>query len=240
MRRAIGLDSPARGVWRLAQTRPIPVNSYLIEDGDSLILIDAGNRGRPGELLRAVQAVAASTGKHLAAIALTHGHQDHVGGLAEVVAAHSVPVYAHPEAIPRITGARSYASLPAWWGYMRRGWAPAPSLPPGTELRPLGDGERLGPLQARHTPGHTPGHLAFFHAGVATWFAGDVLMYNARVLSGPLWFWTCDIAQVRRSAARLLEPAAVAAICLGHGAVFRQLERLQTYLHRYGMPLPSR
>lgn len=234
MRPNISLDSPARGVWRLHQRRPASVNAYLVEDGDRLILIDTG-APRRGEMLAAVQAVEASIDKRLAAIALTHGHSDHAGALAELVASTGVPVYAHPDELPFIAGERSYGSIPGWWGYLCLRTRLAP-LPSGTDLRPLPEGGRVGPLLACHTPGHTPGHLAFYHPGLNAWFAGDVLMYRGRRLTGPLWFFTYDIPLVRRSAARLLEPGRVAAVCPGHGAVLRQQEKLRAYLRRHGLP----
>ena len=231
----ITLDSPATGIWRLHQRRPVPVNAYLVEAGPDLILVDTGSPGRPGEMLGAVHAVAASTGKRLSAVALTHGHFDHVGGLAEVAAYTGVPVYTHPDELPFIRGERSYGELRGWWGYRRRGWGRSPVLLPDADLRPLPEGATLGPLRACHTPGHAPGHLAYYHAATATWLAGDLLMYNLRALTGPIWFFTYDLAAVRRSAGRLLEPAAVQAICPGHGVVLRQLDKLRAYLRRYGV-----
>lgn len=65
-------------------------------------------------------------------IVLTHTHPDHLDGLAALRAATGAPV---------------------------SGWH-APEVPTAWE-QPLQDGDRVGPWQALHTPGHAPDHLCF-------------------------------------------------------------------------------
>jgi glyoxylase-like metal-dependent hydrolase (beta-lactamase superfamily II) len=39
-----------------------------------------------------------------------------------------------------------------------------------------------GPLQVLHTPGHSPDHLTFWHAGSRTLFVGDMLVQGSTVV----------------------------------------------------------
>lgn len=223
----------ALGIWRLYQRRKLPVNAYLLTTSDGLLLIDTGNRSRPGELLGAVRQVEAATSLRLSAILLTHGHEDHSGGLAEIASATGAPIYAHEAELPFLTGAASYGELPAHWGYLMPKAKPTPCAAPGA-VQTLADGARLGPLRACHTPGHTPGHLAFYHEAAGIWFTGDVVSALLPWLHGPLWPSTYDIGLVRRSARRLLEAGPVQMLCMGHGGpVLTGAEpKLERYLRR--------
>src|SRR5690606_29562510 len=99
--------------------------------------------------------------------------------------------------------------------------------PPETRLTPtpvdriLSDGETLsevmGGLQALSTPGHAPGHLAFWHPDKKLLFCGDTIFRiptsNMRL---PFAMLTVDMAQNIRSIGRLVE-LQPKAICFGHG-----------------------
>lgn len=223
------------GIWQIYQRLSTPVNAYLVAQDDGLLLIDTGNSGRPGQVLGAIRRVEGETGSRLAAILLTHGHPDHAGGLVEVADTAAVPIYAHGAEIPFITGAAAYGEIPGHWGY----WLPKQKAvdgpAPGT-VRTLADGDRFGPLLACHTPGHTPGHLAYWHEAAGIWFAGDLVMRLAPWLHGPLWPATYDIALARRSARRLLEAGPIRMLCMGHGGPItdQSMEMLQAYLRRSG------
>jgi len=218
-----------RGVWRLTQAKPYPVNCYIIEHGDERILIDTGHADQPGQLLEAVRSAVGQ----ITAILLTHGHRDHVGALAEIEQATGVPIYAHPDEIPYIMNERYHGALrDSWWFLQPKGpSAPAPVGP----VRPLRHGDRLGPLTACHTPGHSPGHLAFYHAERGIWFCGDLLATMFGRVTGPIWFFTYDLALTRRSARRLLESGPVRALCAGHGdpLIGPMEERITRYLRRH-------
>ena len=42
------------------------------------------------------------------AVILTHGHFDHIGGIEKILSRWNVPVYAHPDEIPYLTGEKRY------------------------------------------------------------------------------------------------------------------------------------
>ncbi|MEJ2667153.1 MAG: MBL fold metallo-hydrolase [Deinococcales bacterium] len=141
---------------------PLAANAYLLVESDAAVVVDPG--GDPGPLLRAL----AAHGAQLAAVWLTHADFDHVGGLAALVRAWPVPVHLHPADLPLLRGAASQAAL---FG--------VPIEPPPDTTVDLTDGQtlELAGTRARclHTPGHTPGHVAFYLPGADAVLSGDAL-----------------------------------------------------------------
>jgi hydroxyacylglutathione hydrolase len=130
-------------IYRL-ELGPFGTNSYILtcrETKDSVI-IDA-----PGD----VNLVVAQLNEtHPQYILMTHGHFDHIGGLAELKTALNIPVAAHRKE--------------------------AGDLPVSVDLL-LNDGDEVSfghiKVKALHTPGHTPGSMCF-HMGNYL-IAGDTL-----------------------------------------------------------------
>jgi len=199
----------------------------------SWVLVDAGLAMSAAEILRTAAdrfGVDARPG----AIILTHGHFDHVGGLAALLAVWDVPVYAHTAELPFLTGRLHYPSPDptVGGGIMAR---LAPAMPEaGVDL-----GERVLALPASgrvpqapdwrwiHTPGHSPGHVSLFRAFDRVLLAGDAVtttdqgsvyasLAQPRLLAGPPAYFTIDWDKAERSVATLasLRPAILAA---GHG-----------------------
>lgn len=88
---AASAEATGRTITRVRQTEPFPVNAYIVEGPEGIVLVD-------GLLtVPAAQALAdaiAGTGKPLRAALLTHPHPDHYAGLATAIAGHDVPVIA--------------------------------------------------------------------------------------------------------------------------------------------------
>ncbi len=86
--------------------------------------------------------------------------------------------------------------------------------------REVSDGDELpGGIRAVHTPGHTAGHLAFLVGERRVLIAGDAAA-NMRKLSTPFPYFTEDMAEAKRSIAKLAELDFDVA-CFGHGTVLR-------------------
>src|SRR4051812_35056254 len=142
------------------------VNAFLVEEDDGLTVIDTTLGGA-----RAAKAIlAAAGGRPIVRIALTHAHQDHVGGLDALAA--EVPA---AEVLISSRDARLLA----------KDMTPEPGEPadaklrggyPGTKTRPtrtLAAGDRVGSLEVIAAPGHTPGQIAFLDTRDRTLIAGD-------------------------------------------------------------------
>jgi glyoxylase-like metal-dependent hydrolase (beta-lactamase superfamily II) len=102
-------------------------------------------------------------------ILVTHGHLDHAGGVAELVRRLELPVEGpHPGDRFWIDAMDQQAAM---FGCRASGrFSPT---------RWLGDGDTVevgsAVLEVRHCPGHTPGHVIFFHRPSKLALVGDVL-----------------------------------------------------------------
>jgi glyoxylase-like metal-dependent hydrolase (beta-lactamase superfamily II) len=127
------------------------------------VLIDPG-----GEVERLKQAAAAQ-GVTLEKILLTHGHLDHASGANRIAREFGIPIEGpHTDDLFLLEDLGRNARRP--------GFSDAENCLPA---RWLGDGDTVsfGEVEfgVRHCPGHTPGHVVFFHAGMRIAFVGDVL-----------------------------------------------------------------
>lgn len=197
---------------------------YAIQDADGLTLIDAGLPQAAARILAQLSA-AGYQPSDVKRILVTHAHSDHVGGLPALQARTGAAVIASSIEAPVVEGRapQHYAPLDQLGPLdrlLRAGQTTGAALPGTPVSRVLEDGDRLpevmGGLQAVLTPGHTPGHTAFWQPERRVLFCGDALMHFFR-LSGPFRAFSSDLAAVGRSIRKVadLQPEVV---CFGHGA----------------------
>ncbi len=169
------------------------VNSYLVEDGGAITIVDAGMAGQYGDLERELASMG-RTKADVKAIVLTHGDTDHVGYAERLRAEIGIPVYVHAADADRARGVVKKPS--SGWGPMK----PGPFLgfmayglrkgglrtKPVTDLATIdGDATLDLPGSPRVIPlaGHTPGSVAVHVPLVGALFLGDG-MTTRSVLTG--------------------------------------------------------
>jgi glyoxylase-like metal-dependent hydrolase (beta-lactamase superfamily II) len=171
---------------------------YLLLGAGPPTLVDAGSGEGPctGQILSGLEAVGARFAEAfrpdaLRRILVTHGHVDHIGGLADLVAHTGAEVAAHPLERRAIEAWDERAILGTH--ALRRFFRHA-GLPPEREdelldafgFRPgrvrgvavdrlLEDGMQLDGIEVVHTPGHSPGHVCFR--------SGDALLCGDHILA---------------------------------------------------------
>jgi len=123
----------------------------------------------PGGDLELVLKVIESQGLTLEKILITHAHLDHAGATAELARRYSLSIEGpHPGDQFWIDQMPAQAKM--------FGFPPCEAFVPTRWLQ-QGDRVTVGELEfeVRHCPGHTPGHVVFFHAPSRFAIVGDVL-----------------------------------------------------------------
>jgi ribonuclease/clavin/mitogillin len=124
-------------------------NTYLVGTGPRRILLDTGSgvAAYPDVLAQAIERTGCDG---LQEIVLTHGHIDHLGGVAQI--------------------RERFGSLPV-------SKLPDANDPDGLDFTPLADGAVVrtegATLRAVHTPGHATDHLCFLLEEEQSLFSGD-------------------------------------------------------------------
>jgi len=151
--------------YTIIPVTPFQQNCTLLwcEETGKAAVVDPG-----GDLERIIGAVE-EKGLKLEKILLTHAHIDHAGGVGALSRKLDLPIEGPQqedrfwiEALPE--QGRMF-DFPAAESFEPTRW-----LEQGDRVQ-VGNGE----LEVRHCPGHTPGHVIFFHPGDRLAIVGDVL-----------------------------------------------------------------
>lgn len=154
----------------MLQFQIIPVTHY--QQNCTLLWCDETREAAvvdPGGDIARILAVVAEKGVTLRQILLTHGHMDHIGGTAELVAQASLPVIGpHADDVFWIDLLPQQAQM--------MGFKPVAGFVPD-QLLNHGDKVKVGnaELDVLHCPGHTPGHVIFYNRAAQLALVGDVL-----------------------------------------------------------------
>ncbi|MDZ7842419.1 MAG: MBL fold metallo-hydrolase [Gammaproteobacteria bacterium] len=189
-RRVTRLTAPNPGVMTGPGT-----NTYLVDGGDALAVIDPGP-----ELTPHLDAIVTTAARPINWILATHTHRDHSPAARE---------------LQRRTGARVLGMRPPEDGTQDREFAPDRVLHHGERLR-IGDAT----LRAFHTPGHASNHLCYFLEEEQILFSGDHVMQGSTVVINPP---DGHMGDYLRSLYELLRED-IAYIAPGHGFLMGQPE----------------
>lgn len=147
----------------------LPIQVWIVAEEDGVTLVDTGLSLMAGAILTEIERMNAGPLKR---ILLTHGHADHVGGLKRILAQHDVPVYMHEQEIPYAEGDLAYPGKSKAMTYVDKDILQP--LPVEKESGLAG----IGSLKPYLTPGHSPGHVVYFHESDKVLLAGD--LFNAK------------------------------------------------------------
>ncbi|MFF3488317.1 MBL fold metallo-hydrolase [Streptomyces sp. NPDC002701] len=164
-------------------------NWVILTDGDAVTLVDTGYPGDREALLASLSAVG-SAPEAVAAVLVTHAHNDHLGSAGYLSSTYGTPVYAHRAEVPHAR--RDFLHQVSVGRVLRNAWRPGVvpwSLHAlrsgGTAHVPVAGPREFpgeGPLDLPgrpvpvHTPGHTDGHCAFHLPQAGVVISGDGLV----------------------------------------------------------------
>jgi glyoxylase-like metal-dependent hydrolase (beta-lactamase superfamily II) len=209
------------GVYSLGVAKGFASHAFLIDGGDGLTLIDTLFDADAGMIVKQISAIG-RTLADLKHIVLTHAHRSHLGGLATLKRLSGATVYSHVWEADIIAGERAAQQV---------SWRPQDPIvtyhfqignnlniakhTPCTVDQTVADGDAVGPLAVIHTPGHTPGHLAFWLPAPGILFCGDAVVTSPKFMAG----WPGFVLNKRQHAASLQRLAGYPAeiLAFGHG-----------------------
>jgi glyoxylase-like metal-dependent hydrolase (beta-lactamase superfamily II) len=232
--RWIAPDVCGLGPWGRTQT-----NVFLVRSDDGWALVDAGWERDADRIVAAVRSVAGPSARPVV-IVLTHCHPDHSGAALTLARTWGCPVAMHPDELPIATG--DLDAMTAWAGPLDR-WVVLPAMRALSQRRrdavlaraslasvaetldPRDPVPGLSGWRCVPTPGHTPGHLAFYRPADRVLLSGDALLTlqvntwaglltQRQAPSGPPWYTTWDTAAAASSLRTL---AGLRPTCLGSG-----------------------
>lgn len=209
-------------IWSIKLWLMIPIHVWLVKEKSGVTLVDTGLSIMAKGILGAIERLQAGP---LQRIVLTHGHPDHIGGLKRILHSNPVLTYAHRLEIPYIEGDLPYRQGKKPVAYMHKGIVQA-----------LGEDEHgrlqsIGSLVPFHTPGHSPGHVVFFHEKDRVLLAGDLFYSKNGKLRPPLFTENTEETVRSSSIVSLLRPARVE-ICHGK-PIFNAADQIGDYILKY-------
>lgn len=243
-----GYQEIAAGVYWLEVGRGYDrSNVYFIRSELGWVLIDTASK-HSEQIIRTVAASLFGVNTRPVAILLTHDHPDHAGGVRELVQMWGSPVYIHPDEWP-IVALKDLATLEQYANPLdRRLILPILHMIPRRRAEamlardnlesivqvfdPAGMAPGLPEWTCVPTPGHSPGHVAFFRNRDRTLISGDALVTadlnswrnfllwmlhrSTAHISNPPWYstWNRPLAAASMTLLAALEPRVVAS---GHG-----------------------
>lgn len=216
-------------VWSLKSWMIIPIHVWVVVEEDGITLVDAGMPMMAKGIMKFMKQLNAGPLKQ---ILLTHGHSDHVGSVKAILTENEVPVYAHRIEIPYLEGETLYPKRKKLENNL-----------PKQLTQPLleeesGKLKSVGGIKPFFTPGHSPGHVVYYHEKDRVLLAGDLFKSKNGKLQPPMF--TPDMVEALKSSAIVgeLKPKCLE-VCHGN-TVFNPADQLEDYVRTVDRKLSAK
>lgn len=199
----------ADDVWQLSGFPPSAFNVYVVGH----VLVDAGTAADRRRILRQVER---PPGPAIRAHALTHAHFDHYGASHAICERLGLPLWCGAADVEAVEAGKMVG--------------PGGRMVPGPKAHPvaraLHEGDELtAGFVVLETPGHSPGHVAYWRERDRVLVCGDVMWgCNPFTLRGPIrepFTRFSPEPAVNRASARRLAELRPALVLFGHGPPLR-------------------
>jgi glyoxylase-like metal-dependent hydrolase (beta-lactamase superfamily II) len=191
---------------------------YLVESATPS-LIDCGCEPESGRIIMENLQESSFEPDRIEYLILTHGHVDHIGGIAPIVQRANCKVLCHAGDADAIRAGDPKKTAASWYGVQ---------LPRVTiDIVLEGDGGEMGGLSWVHAPGHTPGSICLLYQ------SAEGLVLFGQDIHGPFHGdFDSDIALWADSMKRLIDLEADI-LCEGHFGIFRGRDRVRAFIEEH-------
>ncbi len=210
-------------IWSLKTWMLIPIHVWLVVDEKGVTLVDAGLPMMAKGIMKYITQLEAGP---LQRILLTHGHSDHVGAIKTIWTETKVPVYAHRIEIPYMEGDLLYPRRKKLEQNVEK------QLAQPLQEEEQGRLKSMAGLTPYLTPGHSPGHVIYYHEQDGVLLAGDLFTSKRGRLHQPMSMFTADMAEAVRSSSVVeqLKPKRLE-VCHGE-SVLHPVDQLKEYVQK--------
>lgn len=175
-------------VFKLEFWFGLKISTWIVKDKHHVYLIDTGMARMANKQIEFAQRLG-----EVKAIFLTHGHSDHIGGCEKILQKLEIPVYSHQRELTYINNEAPYPGRKKMENTKMKG-----------KVNPLVvDNNHIlhecNCLQAFLTPGHSPGHVAYYHREDDVFIAGDLFREKKGDLYPPIKKFTANMDENIRS-----------------------------------------
>ncbi len=207
------------GVFRFPTMGDYINTIAFLEDDGSVTLVDCGMKKAPPKIVAGLAAIGKTPGD-VQKIVLTHAHNDHAGGAAEMVRRSGLDgVAVHSDDARYVESGQSApldTTLLSGRVFSRVNYGGFEPVPVSHELT---DGELIdvaGGLTVFHTPGHSPGHISLRHERTNLLITGDAIWNMASRLTWPVPTF-CSSHKLNHKSAHVLGELEYDVVAFTHG-----------------------
>lgn len=209
-------------VFKLEFWCGLKISTWIVRDEDHVYLIDTGMAHMANKQME----IARRLGK-VKAIFLTHGHSDHIGGCEKLMKQLAIPVYAHQRELAYMNNECPYPGRKKIEHTKIEGKVTALATDSNHVL------DECNCLQAFLTPGHSPGHVAYYHREDGVLIAGDLFREKKGDLYPPFKKFTANMEENLISG-KIVEELNPTILTTCHaGEVENASEKYRNYLATY-------